>query len=390
MKTFLALLSAALIIPATTRPTSAAGEASATETAIARVRAVMGEGKGNAEAASALKELTSHDASSLLSLLQAMDGANDLSANWLRSAIETLAQREGSGGKELPLAALGGFLFDTRHDPRARRLAYDLIAQKNAATATSLLPGMLNDPSLELRRDAVQQVIDNAVKTQSSQNNLAATLLYQQAMGFARDIDQIETISAALKTLGHPADLPTLFGWVREWKVIGPFDNTKRAGFDQVYPPEQELNLNAEYPGKAEKVRWKELTSVDDYGKVDVNQPLGKLKETIAYCYTELRVDKAQSAEIRLGCKNAWKVWLNGKLLFGRDEYHRGAEIDQYRMPVELQAGKNALLVKLGQNEQVEDWTTEWEFQLRVTDSLGTPIRPLRVGVPLPSTARVN
>ena len=54
------------------------------------------------------------------------------------------------------------------------------------------------------------------------------------------------------------------------------------------------------------------------------------------------------------------------------------------------QAGKNALLVKLGQNEQVEDWTIEWEFQLRVTDALGTPIRPLRVGVPLPSTARVN
>ena len=25
--------------------------------------------------------------------------------------------------------------------------------------------------------------------------------------------------------------------------------------------------------------------------------------------------------------------------------------------------------------ELVEDWTEEWEFQLRITDSLGTPIR---------------
>jgi len=41
---------------------------------------------------------------------------------------------------------------------------------------------------------------------------------------------------------------------------------------------------------------------------------------------------------------------------------------------VDLKPGRNALLVKLCQNEQVEDWTVEWEFQLRITDSLGTPI----------------
>ena len=36
--------------------------------------------------------------------------------------------------------------------------------------------------------------------------------------------------------------------------------------------------------------------------------------------------EKARPAELRLGCKNGWKIWLNGKLIFGRDEYHRGAE----------------------------------------------------------------
>jgi hypothetical protein len=169
--------------------------------------------------------------------------------------------------------------------------------------------------------------------------------------------------------------------------VIGPFDNTRREGFERVYPPENEINLSAEYDGKGAKVRWKDLESVDDYGKVDVNVPLGKLKETIAYCYTEVRADKPAPAEIRLGCKNAWKVWVNGRLLFGRDEYHRNAEIDQYRLPVELQAGKNTILVKLGQNEQVEEWTVEWEFQMRVTDPLGAPLRPLKAGVPAPTTA---
>jgi len=67
-------------------------------------------------------------------------------------------------------------------------------------------------------------------------------------------------------------------------------------------------------------------------------------------------------------------VWFNGKLLFGRDEYHRGSRIDQYRLPVELKAGKNTILVKVCQNEEVKDWTKEWEFQLRVCDATGTAI----------------
>jgi hypothetical protein len=77
---------------------------------------------------------------------------------------------------------------------------------------------------------------------------------------------------------------------------------------------------------------------------------------------------------LRLGCKNGWKVWLNGKFVFGRDEYHRGTRIDQYRLPVELKKGSNTILLKLCQNADVKDWTREWEFQLRVCDASGTAI----------------
>ena len=81
-----------------------------------------------------------------------------------------------------------------------------------------------------------------------------------------------------------------------------------------------------------------------------------------------------RDAELRLGCKNGWKIWLNGQPVFERDEYHRGMEIDQYRMPVELRPGRNEILVKLCQDEQRKPWTTEWEFQLRVCDAVGTAI----------------
>jgi hypothetical protein len=108
---------------------------------------------------------------------------------------------------------------------------------------------------------------------------------------------------------------------------------------------------------------------------VDLNQPYpGYLKEVTAYAYHDFHSSEERPAQLRLGCKNAWKIWLNGEFIFGRDEYHRGAQMDQYILPAELKKGSNSLLIKLCQNEQTEDWTVEWEFQLRVCDETGKAI----------------
>ena len=80
-------------------------------------------------------------------------------------------------------------------------------------------------------------------------------------------------------------------------------------------------------------------------------------------------------------CIRDRKIWLNGKLVFGRDEYHRGQRIDQYKMPIELLKGPNTILVKLCQNEQKQDWTVQWEFQLRVCDATGAAILATNRGV---------
>ena len=67
-----------------------------------------------------------------------------------------------------------------------------------------------------------------------------------------------------------------------------------------------------------------------------------------------------------------WSCFV--KLVFERDEYHRGARIDQYQLKIRLTKGRNTLLVKLCQNEQKESWTKEWQFQLRVCDATGTAV----------------
>jgi len=345
------------------------------------IRAVGPEGKGNAAAAQAWQALAQAKPAALPQILAAMDGANPLASNWLRAAVDTIASR----AKDLPQMELMKFIANQKHDPRARRLAYELIKNVNPQLASKLIPGLLNDPSVELRRDAVQRVIDQGADLKKTNKPDLAQKQYRIALDAARDIDQIKEITAALRALGQKVDLPRHFGFLMHWTVIGPFDNTDRAGFAKIFPPENKVDLTATHDGKAGKVKWSQFVTANEYGMVDINKaypgPGDGLKEVTAYAYTEYAAAAARTVELRLGCKNAWKIWHNGKLIFGRDEYHRGLRIDQYKLTINLAKGRNTLLVKLCQNEQQQDWTKEWQFQLRVCNATGTallaPDRPI-------------
>jgi hypothetical protein len=371
MRLRLLLLLLALGFGASTVP---AAVPASVKSALADIGRVGPEGQGNAAAGAAWQKLARADADAIPAILAAMDDANELAANYLRSAVDAIADRELSAGRKLPQPDIEKFLADTKHNPRARRLAYELIARISPSTAAKLLPGFVNDPSVELRRDAVEQLIARADAALAAKDNATATKEYQNALAFARDQAQIRKIAGELRKLGHAVDLPRHFGFLTHWKVIGPFDNARLVGFDTVYPPEKEINLAAEYDGKTGKVKWTDAATGHDYGVLDVNRICGEDKGVAAYAYTEYESPRAQTVELRLGCKNGWKIWVNGEFIFGRDEYHRGAQIDQYRLPVNFRAGRNTILVKLCQNEEVKDWTKEWEFQLRVCDASGTAI----------------
>jgi len=75
--------------------------------------------------------------------------------------------------------------------------------------------------------------------------------------------------------------------------------------------------------------------------------------------------------EIRFGCIVAIKVFLNGKEIYAREEYHHGQRFDQYSGLGTLKAGRNEILVKVCQNDQKESWAQDWKFQLRLCDYSG-------------------
>jgi hypothetical protein len=349
--------------------------APAADALLERLRSVGREGAGNAEAARAWKEVSARGPEALPEVLAGMDGAGPIASNWLRTAADAIAERSVAAGKPLPAARLEKFLEDTDHAPAARRIAYEWLVRVDDSTPRRLLPGLLHDPSPELRRDAVAAAIEQAKAVDPATRKAEAVAAWRKALGGACDRDQVDEITKQLKALGEKVDLAAHFGFVRRWHLAVPFDNPRGGSFDVVYPPEKGVDLSAVYKGKnGAEVRWKEYATSDPYGQVDLNKAIGKEKGAIAYAFALIDSPAARPVEVRVGAINAIKVFLNGKEIFARNESHHGMTFDQYVGKGTLKAGRNELLLKVCQNEQTEDWAQSWAFQARLCDATGVAV----------------
>ena len=309
--------------------------------------------------------------------LKAFAGATPAAQNWLRLAVDALAENALESTDAFPKADLEAFLADPKQSPAARRSAYEWLCKADPKASERLLPKMLDDPSVDLRRDAVARELGIIKDDANALKSLFASV---------RDEDQAQTIRKRLSKLGETVDLTEHFNYLTKWLIIGPFDGGDSPGFDKSYPPEKGVDPNATYPGKGGKpVAWSEYWALDGLGSLDLNNALGKTKNCSAYAATVVTSGEARDCELRFGSTVAVRVWLNGKELFAREEFHHGQRHDQYAVPISLKKGDNLLLFKISQNNQTEPWAQEWTFQARICDATGGKV-PITVAPPVKRT----
>jgi hypothetical protein len=343
---------------------------------LARVKSVGPEGAGNAQASAASRELCDRGPQDLLDVLRAMDRAGPIAANWLRSAVDAIAEKALADGRPLPARGLEDFVLERSHDGPVRRLAYEWLLRVDPSASDRLVPGMLDDPAVELRRDAVARELDLAEKLLDGGKKDDARSALERLLPASRDEDQVSRIAKRIEELGGKVDLARHFGFIREWRIVGPFDGSAGIGYATAYPPEttspDALDLErAEYSGKSGPMRWVEHATPDPGGVVDLNKALGKHMGVVAYGAARIRSSEERPVSVRAGTPNALKIWLNGRLVFTREEYHHGSAMDQHRADGVLRKGENLILIKVCQNEQTDDWAQSWSFQLRVCDLTG-------------------
>jgi hypothetical protein len=343
---------------------------------MASILKVQPLGKDYQAVMSAAKALASSPDTDLFHVLGGMKGATPIAKNWLRSVAAEVAERS-----QPTVQSLLAFFGDRENDPDARYLVYRWIISKDAKLEESLLKKSLDDPCLALRYLSIAKALEQAAEVASS-NADEAKQLYRRALVDARNPSQLKAIADALKDLGDEIDLSKQLGMFAAWYVIGPFDNTDGAGFDNPYAVEQMLledganafRDDASMDGKKKSVKWSVASTKDAMGSVDLNPIFDKEKDAVCYAFCEFESPGNAIAEARLGSINANKVWVNGKLVLSNEVYHSGSMVDQYIGACDLNAGSNWVLIKVCQNNQTDSWAQDWQFQFRITDATGKPV----------------
>lgn len=166
-------------------------------------------------------------------------------------------------------------------------------------------------------------------------------------------------------------------GFIRQWQVIGPFDNVSDCGLKKAYPPELEIDLAKTYPGLNDmQLAWHSLGVVSPQGNCEIGSCLGDDEPSVFYAVTA--VFSAQEQPVRMCCEptGASRIALNGVLLFTDDLYREPdatLDADSFAIPATLHAGWNTLLVKIASNERMTA-----AFRVRFTTPEGEDLPGLR------------
>src|SRR5205807_3595583 len=132
---------------------------------------------------------------------------------------DQIVERARKDSAAFPQKTLEEFLRNRKHDSQARRLAYEWLRDGDKTIPERFLPDMLDDPSPDLRYDAVDRVLTEAEKLSQKDKQAERLQLYQKAFAAARDKKQIDKAVRRLREMGQKIDLATHLGLVLDWRL---------------------------------------------------------------------------------------------------------------------------------------------------------------------------
>jgi hypothetical protein len=374
----------ALVLPTTSLPFGHTMAADPHDEAIQHLLATGPDAAGADKAQRAVDSLVAAGPKALPSILAAIPADDVVKANWLRVAFDRIVDDAIHNNKPLPTDELFAVLNDKNKPGRARRLALEAAERVRPGTGGKLLDAGLNDP--EFGADAVAARMDKAAALQKT-DPAAAAKLYREAFDAARDFNQCLALAQRLKALDVAVDPLARLGVVRDWMVLGPFDDPDEKGYATAFPPEKAINLTATYAGKDGKVAWKSFMSEAPDGRIDLLKAIGPHDAAVAYAYVVVNSPKDQEVELRASGDDNLAVWVNGTKVIDHPTYRSHLRIDWHRAKAKLKAGENAILVKVCQcpapKEKAPGPPAKWEFHLRVVDPEGRGVS-LPVVTPTP------
>ncbi len=145
------------------------------------------------------------------------------------------------------------------------------------------------------------------------------------------------------------------YAFIQDVLVVGPFLNTGGSGLRTPYPPELEIDLDAEYHDRLGRpVVWRPFHT-GPRGRIDFDMVFDDEPDAVGYALTHVRLDSTMGGYLHLMGRGACAVWLNGELVFVDDD-PKATGAKWYDLPVTFAEGWNRILLKAGAETELLRW----------------------------------
>ena len=161
------------------------------------------------------------------------------------------------------------------------------------------------------------------------------------------------------------------FNFIDKFMVAGPFGCQTCDNFLQEFPPEQKIDLQEIYKTEKKDIRWRQCDVDPQTGYLDYLKYFKQTDWVCAYAYCEVISPVSVAAQLRVGTNDMGALWFNGTNILSQN-IERSAILDDDILPVQLQKGKNRILLK------VCNTRGNWGLYLRITDKDGNDLQDLR------------
>lgn len=137
-------------------------------------------------------------------------------------------------------------------------------------------------------------------------------------------------------------------GCLVDFTYVGPFENDSMEGFFSALPPEN--GEAGPYGGKVREIDWRALPRFQQLCTLNLDAALEPEDQAVVFLANTIEAPTARPGRLLLGANGNYKVWLNGELVAAREE-NSGLAPDNDAWTIELDAGKNELLIKLASGQ---------------------------------------
>jgi tetratricopeptide (TPR) repeat protein len=154
-------------------------------------------------------------------------------------------------------------------------------------------------------------------------------------------------------------------GDVRNWALLGGFENVSASGFNKDFGVLANPSLSANYKNKnGAPIQWLKTVDARNDRWLDFEFHY-RVDNDILYAQTFVQSTDNQEVMLMTGVSGSMKIWLND-VLIGSESEERNTDLDVYNYEVKLQSGYNRLLIQIGESE-----ISNANFMVRFVDKSG-------------------